>query len=1206
MKKPFRFLLTCGLLLTQTALIHSYAQYTNSSHGIIVTVDGKKVELAVAKDAAFRIGMSYSGTPAPISSIMIDTTNQSLADFTVVSEAPIYGLKTSYGKIVINTTTKEWMLYNADDQALVQHGTVVSTSTTQTINDGEKSTGTFYGSGNFGTKNLTKNRSDAFSGNGIAGVPYLWNSTGYSAFGVSSDENNPAQWTKINTAANWTFNGAVADLYIWPAKTQYDGLKALSQLIGKSAMPPKWAFGFLQSQWGWKDRAYIEDVLSKFRTKKLPVDGFIYDFEWYTVTPDYSLTKNGTATFSDFNFNPALFNEPAKQLADYKSQGLKSIGIRKPRMGNTANLDLARANGWLKFPATDSRDMDFSNTSFQEWYKEHTIPLLNAGMDAWWNDEGESYYSLYYWWNKTEYDALKTVKPDQRNFSINRAFSPGNQKFGYCTWTGDIQSDWYSLRKTPADLLNWSLAGMSYGSCDIGGFFGTPTNESMVRWYQVGTFLPIMRAHSLVDVKARFPWLYGTASEAAIRKTLNLRYQLIPYYYSLGHEAYLTGAPIMRPLVMEFPNDSSVANLTDEWLMGYGLLVAPIMNEGGSRSVYLPKDIWYDFNKNTAIQGPANFSVTAALDEIPVYVRAGSILPIGPVIQNTGQDTVTPLELRIYPGRDGSFTLTEDDGKTNGYMQGNSRKTLYTWNDATKTLSWKVNGTYTDKQVYTTIKAVIGGEVQTATLGAEGTLVFNGIQLPVFSPIPGTYETTPQVSISGVSGGTIYYTFDGSTPTKASDVYDGTFNIPDKYRVTVKAFISKGGVDYPVTSAHYSVVSSQGEGAILLEKWSGLTSTSPAVTSIPVHTTPSSTSYLTDVFEIPNSDVPNFGVRVYGYLTAPESGKYTFYIAGDDNVQLRLGTNSDPSSLTRIAYIDGTGWTNSREWEKYPSQKSAAIELIGGKSYPIEALLKQVVGGSNLAVRWITPSGVDEVIPCRWLSTINLDACATNKSLDKSTTASGQKMESESPSKAVDGDDNTKWCSTVPGDEWLVVDLGEETEICRWRVLHGGSEAIAYISNDFKLQKKVGISWVDVDKVTGNVDNETNRSVTPFKAQFVCLYLTKPELNNANGLARIYDFSVYGSGKKPTLNLNLSEVENESSINLTPNPSQTTVQLDILNTKLKVNKVDILNTKGIVVKSFAMESSKKTLNISNLTAGVYFFTFHTNKESTLVKKFIKI
>jgi len=1205
MKNPLRFLLICGLLLTQTAISQSYAQFTNSSHGILVSVDGKKVELAVAKNAAFRISMSYSGTPAPISSIMIDTIGQNLADFTVVSEAPIYGIKTAYGKIVINTTTKEWMLYDANDLALVHHGTFTSTSVTQSINDGAKSAGTFYGSGNFGTKNLIKTRSDAFSGNGIAGVPYFWNTTGYSAFGVSIDENDPAQWTKNNTAANWKFKGAAADLYIWPAKTQYDGLKVLSQLVGKSAMPPKWAFGFLQSQWGWKDRAYIEDVISKFRTKKLPVDAFIYDFEWYTVTPDYSLSKNGTATFSDFDFNPALFNEPAKQLADYKNQGIKSIGIRKPRMGNTANLDLARANGWLKFPDTDSRDMDFSNTSYQEWYKEHTKPLLNAGMDAWWNDEGESYYSLYYWWNKTQYDVLKAVKPDQRNFSINRAFSPGSQKFGFCTWTGDIPSDWVAMRKTPADLLNWSLAGMSYGSCDIGGFFGTPSDESMVRWYQVGSFLPIMRAHSTFDAKARFPWLYGTVSEAAIRKTLNLRYQLIPYYYSLGHEAYQTGAPVMRPLVMEFPNDSCVANLTDEWLMGSGLLVAPVMNEGGKRNVYLPNDIWYDFKKNTAIQGPATFNVSVALDETPVYVRAGTILPIGPVIQSTEKDTVTPLEIRVYPGRDGSFTMTEDDGKTNAYTLGNVRKTLYTWNDATKTLSWKVNGTYTDKKVFTTIKAVIGSEVQTATLGAEGQLVFTSFQLPQFSPAPGTYETSPQVSINNLSGGTIYYTIDGTTPTKASEVYTGPFNIPDKYIVVVKAFISKDGIDYPVTLAHYSIVNAQGEGAILMEKWSGLTSTSPAVTSIPVTTIPTSTSYLTDVLEIPGSNVPNFGVRVYGYLTAPESGKYTFYIAGDDNVQLRLGTTSERTSLTRIAYISGLGWTNSREWEKYPTQKSAPIELNGGQSYPIEALLKQVSGGSNMAVRWITPSGVDEVIPCRWLSTINLDACATNKSLQKMATASGQKMETESPIYAIDGDDNTKWCSTVPGDEWMVVDLGEETEICRWRVLHGGSEATAYISNDFKLQKKVGTSWVDVDKVTGNVENETNRSVTPFKAQFVRLYLSKPELNNANGLARIYDFSVYGSGQKPHLNLNLTETEIESIVNITPNPAQTTVQIEIADTKLKIDKMDIVSMNGVLIRSFAMKSSKKTLDISGLNAGVYFFRFHTNKETTLVKKFVK-
>ncbi len=1201
MRKSLKLILIYVLLLPLSAT-NIFAQFTNTSQGIIVSIDGKKVELAVAKTAAFRISMKYSGTPAALSTTSINNSNQTNATFTVVDQAPVYGIQTSYGKLLVNTTTKNWMLYDATGNLLIPNGTFTSTTNIQTINDGEKSSGTLYGSGNFGSKNLIKTRSNAYSGNGIAGVPYFWNTVGYSALGVSSDDNTPAQWTKTNNAVSWQFNGAAADLYIWPAKTQYDALRVLSELTGKSALPPKWAFGFLQSQWGWKNRAYIEDALTQFRARKLPVDAFIYDFEWYTVTPDYSLPKEGKVGFSDFDFYSVLFNEPAQQIADYKTKGLKSMGIRKPRLGNTDNLNYARSKGWLKFPNTDSRDLDFSIEAMRNWYIEQMRPLLKAGMNAWWNDEGESYYSLYYWWNKAQVDLMKSERPNDRNFSVNRAYSLGVQPFGFCAWTGDIQSDWLALQNTPADLLNWSLAGMNYGSCDLGGFQGTPTNEGMVRWYQAGVFFPIMRAHSTLDAKARFPWLYGVDAEAAIKKALNLRYQLLPYLYSLAHETYTTGAPIMRPLVMEFPNDSNVTDLKDEWLLGKGLLAAPLLNEGGKRSIYLPKDTWYDFNKNTAIQGPATFSVSAALDEIPVYVRAGTILPIAPVVQYTDQDTLAPLEIRIYPGKDGAFAMTEDDGKTNDYTQNDVRTTSYTWNDATKTLSWTVNGNFTNSHVYTTIKAVLGNEEKTATLGTSGTLVFSSFQLPVISPEPGTYKTAPTVSINAPTGATVYYTLDGSTPTRNSAIYSKPFTIPERFRVAVKAFISVNGVDYPVTTANYSVINCQGEGALLMEKWTGLNS-SMDISSIPVNTTPNVTSYITKELEISANSAQNYGVKVSGYLTAPETGNYTFYVSGDDNVQLRLGTTSNPSSLTRIAYINGDGWTNSRVWDKYPSQKSASIALTGCQSYPIEVLLKQASGGCNMAVRWVTPSGIDEVIPCQWLSTPGLDACTVNKSYQKSVTASGQVSDNESAVNAVDGESSTKWCSANGGDKWMEIDLGSDMEICRWHVLHAGSESANFITSDFKLQKKVGTSWVNVDIVSNNVENETEQAVAPFTARYVRLYITKPELNNANGVARIYDFSVFGSDKKQISAL--PTIEDNDAINLFPNPTQSKVMLEIKNTELTKGKVDVINSEGVVVKSFPIKSNKETLNIASLRSGIYFFRIQTNSFSPVIKKLIK-
>ncbi|MDR3693395.1 TIM-barrel domain-containing protein [Mucilaginibacter sp.] len=722
--KKVQLILMLMAVIQSATVFFANAQITKISHGILVRAAGRQIGLTTANDEAFCLSLNDSIAPSAIKSVFIDNSNKATAQFTVISTAPSYGIKTSYGKLMINTGTGTWSLYDAAGRVLIRDGAYSSKGNTIQINYSAK--GMLYGSGNRSSKELEKNQSASTVWNGAADIPYFWNSAGYSAFGVSANDDNPASWNRAKgkTDLIWKFAGKEANLYLWPAKTLYDGAKGYVKLTGKPKLPPRWAFGYLQSQWGWADSTYVANVATKFRTDKLPVDAFIFDFEWYTTTPDYSLGRDGKAGFTDFTFNPKVFPSPAKQVADLKSQGIKFIGIRKPRLGNTSLLDTARTNGWLISPKTDNRDLNFSNAALRKWYDEKNRPLIKAGVYAWWDDEGESYYTCYYWWNTAQFDLLASSRPNYRHFTLNRAFSPGTQRFGYCTWSGDIPSNWPSLAEVPMDLLNFSLAGMYYGSCDIGGFQGTPTKEMLVRWFQAGVFFPIMRSHSNIGTTARFPYLWGTDGEAAMRKALDLRYQLLPYIYSLGHEAYNTGAPIMRPLVMEFPVDTTVANMRDEWLVGKGLLAAPILNEGGKRNVYLPNDTWFNYYTGEVIRGPKTIAVDKALDEIPVYVRAGTILPVGPVIQYSEETSAAPLEIRIYPGKNGSFKMFEDDGVSYNYTKGNTRTTTYNWNDATKTLSWKISGAYSGKNVYKTIKAVLGKTEKSALLGKTGSLVF--------------------------------------------------------------------------------------------------------------------------------------------------------------------------------------------------------------------------------------------------------------------------------------------------------------------------------------------------------------------------------------------------------------------------------------------------------------------------------------------------
>lgn len=268
---------------------------------------------------------------------------------------------------------------------------------------------------------------------------------------------------------------------------------------------------------------------------------------------------------------------------------------------------------------------------------------------------------------------------------------------------------------------------MPYGACDIGGFNHNTSPKLLTRWMEAGVFFPIMRTHSEIDTTPHFPWLFGTNALNAIRDTLDLRYRLIPFYYSLAHETYETGLPLMRPLLMEFPGDTNAVNLADEWMMGDSLLAAPVLTPDNQRSIYWPADDWYVFGTNHLVAGNQTIRVSAALDEIPIYIRAGSILPLAPVIQHTSELPGGPLELQIYPGKNATFTLVEDDGKTFDYQKGKIRRTTFQWNDAAGTLTWQRDGDYDGKNVFKKMRVFLFDpkEIVQAkhSLSAEGSLV---------------------------------------------------------------------------------------------------------------------------------------------------------------------------------------------------------------------------------------------------------------------------------------------------------------------------------------------------------------------------------------------------------------------------------------------------------------------------------------------------
>jgi alpha-glucosidase len=723
--------------------------YLKTEKGIEIHVGHAEVELGVATPTAFRLSMSLQGKPGPCESTFIAPEVKSdTTPFEIIHQEALVGISSSAGKLLIDPKSGRWTLEDVRGEVLIPPSGLPIASTVETQHKNTTSgldlpvawkTGSnvqVYGCGN-GVNTLEQANVHTKLGNGRAIEPYYWSPNGYAALAVTQDDNAPAYWDAVQgpSQLTWHFPGTSADLYLMPAATLEAASRADAQLSGVAPVPPLWTFGYMQSRWGWKDKADIDDVLSHFKSLKIPVDCFIFDFEWYAVKPDYKLAIEGLPDFDDFGFNPLLFPRPKEQIADFLSQGVHFVGIRKPRLGNSGSISFFKQKGWML--PTDSksyqaRDIDFSNPDVRAWYAEHSQPLLKDGVSGWWNDEGEATYTTFYHWNEAELAAFQQGRPGERFWSLNRSFSPGMVRLGANVWTGDVKTRWDLFQTTCTDLLNYSVAGAPFSGCDIGGFMplkGDPdlSPELLSRWMEAGTFFPIMRTHSDNKVTPHFPWLFGPDAQTAITKAIDLRYRLIPYYYSLAYETHETGMPMMRPLIMDFPDDVKVANVSDQWTMGPSLMVAPIQQQGAtSRSVYLPEGRWFPFESTTAQDGGQTVTAMAKLDEIPVFVRAGTILPLGPVVQSTSEMPGGPLDLQVYPGKDAAFTFVEDDGSSTDYLKGVFRKTTFTWNDAARQLSWTAVGDYSGprsfKQMSVSVFDPAGKKTATATLDAQGSV----------------------------------------------------------------------------------------------------------------------------------------------------------------------------------------------------------------------------------------------------------------------------------------------------------------------------------------------------------------------------------------------------------------------------------------------------------------------------------------------------
>ena len=467
-------------------------------------------------------------------------------------------------------------------------------------------------------------------------------------------------------------------------------------ITGHPEMPPLWSFGYQQSH---RTLASREEILSEaktFREKKLPCDAFIYLGTGFC--PSGWNTENGS-----FVWNSRVFPDPKEMLDELHRGNFHAV------------LHAVILSDKLRGTVHDPCDLSRFDESEASCYWDAHRKDFAMGVDGWWPDEGDPLdIASRLVRNRMYWEGPQIARPNVRPYALHRNAYAGMQRYASFLWSGDVYSTWETLKTQIPVALNTALTGIPYWGTDVGGFVPTPefTAELYLRWFQFGAFCPLFRCHGRAW-KLRLPWGWNTGDtgpteinnykgaalpdssqlhdarvEPICRKYLELRYRMLPYLYSTVRECATTGMPIMRALWLHFPDDPKAVACPDEYLFGQNLLVAPIVEKGATmRAVYLPRGLWYDYWTGERMDGGREIIRPADLETIPLYVRAGSILPLGPVKQFSSQKVAGPLSVSIYPGADASFLLYEDDGTSFNYRKGDWMGIQMTWSDAERKLT---------------------------------------------------------------------------------------------------------------------------------------------------------------------------------------------------------------------------------------------------------------------------------------------------------------------------------------------------------------------------------------------------------------------------------------------------------------------------------------------------------------------------------------
>ncbi len=563
-------------------------------------------------------------------------------------------------------------------------------------------------------------------------IPYFYSTKGYSVFW-----DNYASTTYNDSVEETTFEslGDCIDYYIMYGETGTGTVSKMRELTGQAPMFPLWTYGFWQSKERYKTQEEIVGVVKKYRDLKVPLDGIIQDWRYW----------GKDSLWNAMAWNKISHPDPKALADDVHKMNAHLMVVAWPGFGPLTNqyAEFKEKNMLIDFdtwpPKSGAKPYDVYNEDARNIYWDYLNKgVFSIGTDAWWLDSTEpdhinvkdedfdqptklgSYrsvsnaFSLQH--TKGIYENQRKTTEEKRVYILTRSSFAGQQRHAANSWSGDVMSSWKALGEQVPAALNFSICGIPYWNSDIGGFFAwdhgkaggvkSPEfRELYVRWAQFASLTPMMRSHGTTVPREIYQFgERGNWAFDAIEKSIKLRYRLIPYLYATAWNVTNKSQSFMQALPLLYPNDDNVLNINDEYIFGSSILVAPVVTRMytkgkdehtaedfstlKSRKVYLPKgDDWVDFWTGEHLTGGSEVTRTTPIDLIPVYMKAGTILPWGPEVQYAEEKSWENLEIRIYPGANGEFTLYNDEGDNYNYEKGKYSTIHFSWNDKSKTLT---------------------------------------------------------------------------------------------------------------------------------------------------------------------------------------------------------------------------------------------------------------------------------------------------------------------------------------------------------------------------------------------------------------------------------------------------------------------------------------------------------------------------------------